>query len=183
MRLFYCLFCFSFLLSFSSCSPLEIDEPLPEEVDYSYLLNNSICLIEKDIIALDDSMFYISRDLGQSWEAGPRMAKGQIVRLAYLFEDGTLFYCTDDKCYYSIDHKTVSESIVLDLDNKPFTPSSPFHSFSAYEHDAKRSVIDGKEILCWGSYNNEKNNNPGFIPRIWITSDCGKTVTCSFKFG
>lgn len=153
------------------------------ETDYSYLLNKSICLIENDIVAFDDSLFYISRDLGKTWNSGPKLDKGQIVRLAYLFNDGTLFYCTDDKCFYSTDNATVEQSSVYDIDGQVFVPSSPFHSFSAYEHDAKRVIQDDRELLCWGNYNNEESINPGFVSRIWLTYDKGKTVRCSFKFG
>lgn len=154
-----------------------------EETDYSYLLNKSICLIENDIVAFDDSLFYISRDLGKTWNPGPKLDKGQIVRLAYLFNDGALFYCTDDKCFYSTDYATVEQSSVYDIDGQVFVPSSPFHSFSAYEHDAKRVIQGDREVLCWGNYNNEESINPGFVSRIWLTYDKGKTVRCSFKFG
>ena len=154
-----------------------------EETDYSYLLNKSICLIENDIVAFDDSLFYISRDLGRTWNPGPKLDKGQIVRLAYLFNDGTLFYCTDEKCFFSSDYNIVEQSSVYDIDGQVFVPSSPFHSFSAYEHDAKRVILEDREILCWGNYNNEEPVNPGFVSRIWLTYDKGKTVRCSFKFG
>lgn len=175
--------CASFL--FISCSSIQIDiDPKQEiKIDYSYLFKKSISLIESDIIALDDSLLYISRDLGRSWTQGPRLGDGQIVRMAYLFKDGTLFYCTDDKCFYSNDYVTVKESCVVDVNDEAFIPTSPYHSFSVYEHDAKRVIIEDTEVLCWGNYNNEESINPGFIPRIWITVDNGKTVKCTFKFG
>lgn len=176
----YIIYLFFFI---SACSADIVIDDIEKEVDRSYLLNKCISLIERDIIALDDSVLFISRDLGQTWEKGPTIEKGEFVRLAYLFEDGTLFYCTDKDCFYSKDYQIVEKSTVYDIDGTIFSPDSPFHSFSAYEHDGFRQIIDGKEILCWGSYNNEEAINPGFIPRVWMTSSGGELVKCVLKFG
>lgn len=170
------------LLFVSACSADVVIEDTEKKIDSSYLLNRCISLIDKDVIALDASMLFISRDLGKTWKKGPAIEKGQFVRLAYLFEDGTLFYCTDEGCYFSNDYQIVQKSKVYDIDGSIFSPDSPFHCFSAYEHDGFRQIIDGIEILCWGNYNNEAKNI-GFIPRIWLTSDKGKTVRCSYRFG
>lgn len=40
--------------------------------------------------------------------------------------------------------------------------------------------MSDKEILCWGGYNNEDKE---FKPRLWMTSDSGRTVRCTYKFG
>lgn len=171
------------ILFISACSTdIDIND-LEKEIDCSYLLNRCICLVEKDVIALDDSVLFISRDLGNTWKKGPTIEEGQFVRLAYLFKDGTLFFCTDEECYYSTDYVTVNKSATYDIDGSFFSPESDFHSFSAYEHDGIRQIINNEEVLCWGNYNNEEDINPGFIPRIWLTTDNGVSVKCVLKFG
>ena len=75
----------------SACSADIVIDDIEKGIDSSYLLSKCISLIERDVIALDDSVLFISRDLGKTWEKGPTLEKGEFVRLASLFEDGTLF--------------------------------------------------------------------------------------------
>lgn len=142
-----------------------------------------IALVDECIVALAEGNLYVSMDLGETWSQGPDVTSKGYIRNAYVFADSTLFFCTDQACYYSDDWKNVHESTVLDVDGTRFSPGDAIHHFSAYEHDGFRQTVAGKEVLCWGNYNNEEVTNPRYIPRIWLTTDSGKTVRCCFKFG
>ena len=180
------------VLSLITCIPISIhctgiqydikgaDNNLP---GFSYFQDKCISLVDSCVIALDGQRLYVSKNLGQTWSEGPKVPNKEIVRMAYVFQTGTLFFCTDKGCYYSQDYDDIIPSSILDVDGTSFDQEAAYHTFSAYEHDGFRTIVDGKEILCWGGYNNEEYINPGFVPRIWMTSDNGKTVKCTIRLG
>lgn len=187
------LFIYLFILICNSCffdNTPSLEQILEEQNDITQsmiekdsLLNNFIFSLEDMLVQKNNNRIRLTRDGGKSWGEWISIKNIGFIRFIYVFQNSSLLICNDNKAFYSADWKTFKESNIYDFDGSVFVPQAPFHNFSAYTHDGGgRQIIDGKEIICWGTYSNEGYNS-GFIPRIWYSTDFGKTIKCAFKFG
>lgn len=145
-------------------------------------LNDYIFSLENMLVQKKFKKIRLSRDAGKSWGNWLSIDDVGFIRFIHVFKNASVLICNDTQAFYSTDWKSIKKSNVYDVDGQLYRNDAPFHNFSAYTHDGIRQIIDGKEIICWGTYSNEAHND-GFTPRIWYSSDMGKTIKCAFRFG
>lgn len=126
----------------------------------------------------DDNVEYyaFSTDLGKNWKTVENTF-GDVITRCHYFVDGTFFFCTADKCYWTTDFETFTESDIYDYDGEPFEPVEGETRFAAMK-GRKRTIIDNKEWYIWGDYVLTTQK-----PRLWYTNDYGRTIHCAFAFG
>lgn len=81
-------------LFFIQCSAIEVIAN-QEDKEVPYLSNykeKCISLVDSCIIALDNTRLCLTTNLGESWIEGPNVPEEEFIRMAFLFEDGTLFF-------------------------------------------------------------------------------------------
>lgn len=115
----------------------------------------------------------ISTDLGKTYNVMPNIL-GDIVH-CHFFSDGTIMLCSPTKVYWTDDYLTLNESVVYDHDGSVFVPTH--RHFFAMQNSDKTMHIDGREIFAWGEYTITG------VPRIWYSTDRGRTIKCAAKFG
>lgn len=116
----------------------------------------------------------ISDDLGKTWTyiVNPM---SEIVNY-HFFSDGTIMLCSSTEVYWTTDYLTLNKSAIYDHDGSVFAPSS-WHFFAQQNGDKVQFVGD-KEVYVWGEY-----VIGNFTPRVWYTTDYGKTIKCAAKMG
>lgn len=117
----------------------------------------------------------ISRDLGETWTEIENII-GDIVHY-HFFADGTIMLCSPLKVYWTDDYLTLNESTVLDYDGSVFAPTYPSRHFFAMQNSDKVHMTNGGEMFVWGDYTLNST------PRIWYTTDRGRTIKAAAKFG
>lgn len=116
----------------------------------------------------------ISQDLGKTWTQIPNIL-GDIVAY-HFFSDGTIMLCSPQKVYWTDDYVTLNEATVYDHDGSVFVPTS--RHFFAMQTGDKLDFVGNTEIHSWGDYHVD-----GTPARIWYTTDNGRTIKCSARFG
>lgn len=116
----------------------------------------------------------ISQDLGKTWTQIPNIL-GDIVSY-HFFSDGTIMLCSPQKVYWTNDYLTLNEATVYDHDGSVFVPTS--RHFFAMQTGDKLDFVGDTEIYAWGDYHVD-----GTPARIWYTTDNGRTIKCSARFG
>lgn len=144
---------------------------LPEK---EYVFATSMNYILKTEVIDGISYIKISQNLGKSWTQMPNIL-GDIVSY-HFFSEGTIMLCSPTKVYWTDDYVTLNESTVLDHDGSPFIPTS--RHFFAMQTGDKIDYQDDTEIFSWGDYLVD-----GTPARVWYTTDRGRTIKCSIKFG
>lgn len=122
----------------------------------------------------DSSYIKISQDLGKTWTQIPNIL-GDIVAY-HFFSDGTIMLCSPQKVYWTDDYLTLNEATVYDHDGSVFVPTS--RHFFAMQTGDKLDFVGDTEIHSWGDYHVD-----GTPARIWYTTDNGRTIKCSARFG
>lgn len=107
---------------------------------------------------------------------------GRYLQLTFLhlFENGSVLFATQNKCYYSHDWETFHRSTVIDIDGNVYDPTG-YDIFACAKPDGLRQIVDGSEIKVWGNYSVE----PGTVNEninVWCTTDFGETVKSIYKF-
>lgn len=128
--------------------------------------------------SFEDNVEYLSfsTDLGKSWTTVENTFDEKITHVHY-FADGTFMLCTPDKCYWTKDFETFTESTIYDYDGSIYQPvegETRFYATKGYE----RTFINGKEWHFFGDYVQTTPN-----PRLWCTTDYGRTLRCVYAFG
>lgn len=120
----------------------------------------------------------ISDDLGKTWNYIQNTIGG--ITNWHIFCDGTVMLCTATKVYWTKDYSTLTESTVLDYDGTAFSPASGELHFHNMNNNQHLQFLDGKEMYVWGDYLLTSTHG---TPRIWYTTDKGRTIKCAAKFG
>lgn len=128
--------------------------------------------------SFEDNVEYLSfsTDLGKSWTTVENTFDEKITHVHY-FADGTFMLCTPDKCYWTKDFETFTESTIYDYDGSIYQPVEGETRFYATK-DYERTFINGKEWHFFGDYVQTTPN-----PRLWCTTDYGRTLRCVYAFG
>lgn len=122
-----------------------------------------------------DGVEYIalSSNLGKTWKYIENQI-GDIVSY-HFFSDNTIMLCSPTAVWYSSNHTSFTKSIVYDVDGSVFIPTQ--HHFFSQQHGNRQMFVGDKEMFVWGEY---VMGNPH--PRIWYTTDFGRTIKCAVKF-
>ena len=115
----------------------------------------------------------ISQDVGKTWTYTPNVI-GDIVSY-HFYSDGTIQLCSPTKVWWTSDYVTFNESTLIDHDGSTFVGYT-HHFFNQQNSDTTMFVGD-TEIYVWGEY--VVNNR---YPRIWYSTDLGRTIKCCVKF-
>lgn len=142
----------------------------PKETVFATSMN----YILKTEIIDDVDYIKISQDLGKTWTQMPNIL-GDIVSY-HFFSDGTIMLCSPQKVYWTDDYLTLNEATVYDHDGSVFVPTS--RHFFAMQTGDKLDFVGDTEIHSWGDYHVD-----GTPARIWYTTDNGRTIKCSARFG
>lgn len=122
-----------------------------------------------------DGIEYIalSSNLGKTWTFIENQI-GDIVSY-HFFSDNTIMLCSPTAVWYSSNHTSFTKSVVYDVDGSVFIPTQ--HHFFSQQHGNRQMFVGDKEMFVWGEY---VMGNPH--PRIWYTTDFGRTIKCAVKF-
>ena len=115
----------------------------------------------------------ISQDVGKTWTYTPNVI-GDIVSY-HFYSDGTIQLCSPTKVWWTTNYLTFNESVLIDHDGSPFVGYT-HHFFNQQNGDTTMFVGD-TELYVWGEY--VVGNR---YPRIWYSTDLGRTVKCCVKF-
>lgn len=160
----------------SAASTASVDYSVPSvlqlgEVTSVFATSMNYILDTKMIDGVDH--IRISTNLGKTYTTMPNIL-GDIVHY-HFFSDGTIMLCSPTKVYWTDDYLTLNEAVIYDHDGTVFVPTH--RHFFAMQNSDKTMHIDGKEIFVWGDYMITGT------PRIWYSTDRGRTIKCAAKFG
>ena len=123
-----------------------------------------------------NEVVYFSKDYGKSWM---KIEKdfGDIM-FVHFFSNGVCLICTKTECIYTKDFISFENSTVLDYDGT-IIESNNFNSAFYHMFGARNDIdiINGKETLLWSDY----YEISGYISRVWMTNNYGKTIKCICK--
>lgn len=115
-----------------------------------------------------------TNDLGRTWAQAPNIL-AEIV-MFHIFGDGTILLCSNTKAItMSAPYEQMVESTVLNEDGSPYVPNT--YQFFMQMKGNPLQYIDDTEMFVWGDYVLRGT------PRIWYTTNSGKTLKCAAKFG
>ena len=122
----------------------------------------------------------ISKDLGNTWKEFEN-TYGNLVYF-HIFSTGDMLFATMNWCYYiDKDLTAIYPSQVFDYNGSVFKPVAKEHFFQIGDNKNYIWKIDDIEVLVWGDYNTT-TWDPNYIPRVWYSSDYGRSVKCAIKF-
>lgn len=137
--------------------------------------------IDNMLLSHSGDMLLLSKNGGKSYDYAISTEGLGIIKYLHIFRDGSLMFCTDQKCYYTHDWLDYHESTVLDINGDPFVPSK-YDNFTLMKKNKERQIVNGKEMLVWGNYSNSNDTQYENI-NVWYTLDKGKTIKSCYKFG
>ena len=148
------------------------------------LLSTTINLHKTDIIAtsgdnllrLANDSLYMSNDLGASWKSLLNTIGD--ISFVHWFKDQSCLICGRSKSYWvDTSFSELHRSIVYDYNGEVLDDNSPHFYTSLHGHN-DFELFQGKESLIWPDYFGDVN---GYISRVWMTDDCGRTLKCICK--
>jgi hypothetical protein len=145
---------------------------------------------------------YFSDDLGATW-SGPVTLPSNLnpIRHAHIFSDGTVLICGKRNCAYITpfagnDRDTFHYSEIYDIDGSPYIPVRDGFYTQGVSNDVtfcKDNNGNDVEIKVFGEYMTEwdydddsevdREDLEAMHPRIWCTTDKGRTLRCIFESG
>lgn len=164
------------------CIPKEID--IPNNINLTFEPTNVIYTWKNYLLEYtsdDSNDIRFSKDLGKTWTTWEN-PYGHIARV-HIFSEGTVMFCTTTRIFTTKDFIKVTESTVLDTDGSTFIPNA-VHFFTITSQENENIIIDGTEIEVWGDYMiTQAQGASSYVPRLWYTTDYGKTVKATIKGG
>lgn len=157
---------------YDSNSNIQLDRIVMPELEYVFATHQNFVL--KTEMKNGVEQIAISQDVGKTWTYTPNVV-GNIVSY-HFYSDGTIQLCSPSKVWWSSDYVTFTQATVYDHDGSVFVPYT-HHFFNQQNSDTTMFVGD-TELYVWGEYVLENPN-----PRVWYSTDYGRTVKCAFVFG
>lgn len=119
--------------------------------------------------------YMFSNDLGKTWKQLQNTIGDTM--FVHWFADGSCMICSPSKAYW-IDntYSQINESIVYDYDGSIFVGNSR-NFINIFFYDSPFCLISNKETAIWCDYGGPS----GYIGRVWMTQDNGKTLRCICK--
>lgn len=155
----------------SNSGGIVIDNVQMPELEYVFATHQNFVL--KTEVKSGVEQIAISQDVGKTWTYTPNVI-GDIVSY-HFYSDGTIQLCSPTKVWWTSDYVTFNQAMVYDHDGSVFVPYT-HHFFNQQNSDTTMFVGD-TEIYVWGEY--VVNNR---YPRIWYSTDLGRTIKCCVKF-
>lgn len=142
------------------------------ELEYVFATHQNYILKTENIGGIE--YIAISEDVGKTWNRIVNII-GDVVSY-HFYSDGTIQLCSPTKSWWTDDYINFNEATLIDFDGSPFIPYT-HHFFNQQNGDTTMFVGD-TELYIWGEYSIGNNN-----PRVWYSTDLGRTVKCAIKFG
>jgi len=171
--------------------------PFPEyyAIKYHILGRNGNYWFASDgdnlLYSTDAGVTYTTKAWGTQYTAGLPVYN-KAIAFSYVFDDGTVMFCTAAAAYRSTDGLVNINSVTpKNMDGSDFVfhtpvdPTRPGAYFWTMNMDNKKEYVNGREMVVWGNYcNNAGGLGLGASPVVlWYTNDKGATIKNLYIFG
>ena len=137
----------------------------------------------------NEDFIYLSDDNGDTWDYSIAMTDAMTIRMAWVFADGSILIATNtNKVYSSQDQLTsLNEITVEGIDGNDLVFHTPVNSEFPGSYFGMlipaSYIIDGVEVLLWGTYWTVQDAKGPAPVKMYYTVDNGVTVKVCYEFG